>query len=78
MATKPKEDEGKFISDCIEEYRSLPALWNVEEQGLQQRNKKMNNTNICFENIERDFWMLIRVNLFFKNLIFCVLTSENN
>jgi hypothetical protein len=62
MATKPKEDERKFILDCIKVYHSLPALWNVKSKDYSNRIKKNNNTNICFANVERDFWMLIKVN----------------
>jgi hypothetical protein len=32
MATKPKEDERKFILGCIEVYHSLPGLWNVKSK----------------------------------------------
>ena len=30
MATKAKEDERKFIFECMEVYHSLPSLWNVK------------------------------------------------
>jgi hypothetical protein len=30
MATNVKEEERKFIRECIEVYRSLPALWGVK------------------------------------------------
>jgi hypothetical protein len=40
MATKPKEDERKFILHCIEVYNSLPALWNVKSKGYSNRIKK--------------------------------------
>ena len=53
MATKAKEDERKFILECIEVYHSLPALWNVKSKGYSNRMKKMNNMNICYANIER-------------------------
>jgi hypothetical protein len=29
MATKPNEDDRKFILECIEVYHSLPGFWNV-------------------------------------------------
>jgi len=62
MATKAKEDR-KFILECIEVYDSLPGLWNVKSKDYSNRiKKKMNNTNICFANIERDFRMLIIIN----------------
>ena len=77
MATKAKEDERKFILECIEVYRSLPALWNVKSKDYSNRIKKMNNTNICFANIERDFRMLIKIN-WLRNLIPCIITSEKN
>jgi len=40
MATKAKEDERKFISDCVEEYHSLLALWNVKSKDYSSRMKK--------------------------------------
>ena len=61
MATKAKEDERKFILECIEVYHSLQALWNVKSKDYSNREKK-NNMNICFANIERDFRMLIKIN----------------
>jgi hypothetical protein len=39
MATKPKEDERKFILDCIEVHHSLPALWNVKSKNYSNRRK---------------------------------------
>ena len=62
MATKAKEDERKFILECIEVYHSLPALWNVKSTDYSNRIKKMNNMNICYTNIERDFRILIKIN----------------
>ena len=50
MATKAKEKERKFVLECIEVYHSLPALWNVKSKDYS--NRKKNNTNICFANIE--------------------------
>ena len=40
MATKAKEDERKFILECIEVDRSLPALWNVKRKNYSNRMKK--------------------------------------
>ena len=40
MATKAKEDERKFILECIEVYHSLPALWNVKSKDYCNRIKK--------------------------------------
>jgi hypothetical protein len=40
MATKAKEDERKFILECIEVYHSLPALWNVKSKDYSNRTKK--------------------------------------
>ena len=40
MATKAKEDERKFILECIEVYHSLPALWNVKSKDYSNRMKK--------------------------------------
>jgi hypothetical protein len=40
MATKAKEDERKFILECIKVYRSLPALWNVKSKDYSNRKKK--------------------------------------
>jgi hypothetical protein len=37
MATTAKEDERKFILECIEVYHSLPALWNVESKDYSNR-----------------------------------------
>jgi hypothetical protein len=62
MATTTKEDERKFILECIEVYHSLPALWNVKSKDYSNRMEKNNNTNICFANTERDFRMLIKIN----------------
>jgi hypothetical protein len=63
MATTAKEDERKFILECIEVYNSLPALWNVKSKDYSNRmGKKMKNTNICFANTERDFRMLTKIN----------------
>jgi hypothetical protein len=41
MATKAKEDERKFILECIEVYHSLQALWNVESKDYSNRMKKI-------------------------------------
>ena len=40
MARKAKEDERKFILECIEVYLSLPALWNVKSMDYSNRTKK--------------------------------------
>jgi hypothetical protein len=40
MATKPKEDERKFILERIEVCHSLPALWNVKSKDYSNRIKK--------------------------------------
>jgi len=40
MATKAKEDEGKFILERIEVYHSLPALWNDKSKDYSNRIKK--------------------------------------
>lgn len=40
MATKGKDDERKFILECIEVYRSLPALWDIKSKEYSNRNKK--------------------------------------
>jgi hypothetical protein len=39
MATKGKEDDRKFILECIEVYHSLPALWNVKSKDYSNRMK---------------------------------------
>jgi hypothetical protein len=41
MPTKTKEDERKFILECIEVYHSLPALWNVKSKDYSNRIKKL-------------------------------------
>jgi hypothetical protein len=59
-------------------YRSISfftGFVECQEQGLQQQNRQMNNTNICFANTERDFRMLIKFS-WLKNFNLCVLTSE--
>jgi hypothetical protein len=62
MAMKAKEDERKLILECIEVYHSLPGLWNVKSKDYSNRmKKKINNMNICFANIDEDFWMLIKI-----------------
>jgi hypothetical protein len=61
MATTAKEEERKFILECIEVRHSLPALGNIKSRDYSNRMKKINNTNICFANIERDFQMLIKI-----------------
>ncbi|KAF5304777.1 hypothetical protein FQA39_LY09554 [Lamprigera yunnana] len=40
MATKEKDDERKFILECIEVYHSLPALWNIKSKDYSNRIKK--------------------------------------
>jgi hypothetical protein len=40
MAATPKEDERRFILECIEVYHSLPALWNVKSKDYINRMKK--------------------------------------
>jgi hypothetical protein len=40
MATKAKEDDRKFILECIEVYHFLPALWNVKSKDYSNRMKK--------------------------------------
>jgi hypothetical protein len=50
-----KEDERKFILECVEVYHSLPALWNVKSKDYSNRmEKKMKNTNICLANTDRE------------------------
>jgi hypothetical protein len=61
-------------------YRSLSfftGFVECQEQGLQEQNKKMNNKNICFANIERDFRMPIKIT-WLKNLNLCVPTAEKD
>lgn len=36
MAAK-KDDDRKFIIECIEMYHSLPALWNVKSKDYRNR-----------------------------------------
>ncbi|KAF5274918.1 hypothetical protein FQA39_LY18696 [Lamprigera yunnana] len=45
MATKEKDDERKFISECIEVYHSLPALWNIKSKDYSNRIKKNEQYN---------------------------------
>lgn len=40
MAANGKEDERKFILECIELYRTLQALWNVKCKEYSNRMKK--------------------------------------
>lgn len=40
MNAKGKGDERKFIIECIEVYRSLPALWDIKSKDYSNRNKK--------------------------------------
>jgi hypothetical protein len=40
MATKAKEDDKKFILECIEVYHSLTALWNVKSKDSSNRMKR--------------------------------------
>ena len=51
MATKAKEDERKFILECIEVYHSLPALWNVKSKDYSNRIKKKEQ----YEHLLRNF-----------------------
>jgi hypothetical protein len=69
-ATKPKEEEKKFILEFIEVYHSLPALWNVESKGLRQQNEQ----NEQHEHLLRKY--IERFPDADKNLILCVLTPE--
>jgi hypothetical protein len=63
MATTAKEDDSKFILQCIEVYHSLPALWNVKSKDYSNRmGKKMKTKNVCFAKTETDFRMLIKIN----------------
>jgi len=74
MATKAKEEERKFILECIEVFHSLPALWNVKSKDYSNRMKKRTiQTSASQIYIERfpDADKL-------RNLILCVLTSEKN
>ncbi|KAF5294604.1 hypothetical protein FQA39_LY13363 [Lamprigera yunnana] len=45
MATKEKDDERKFILECIEVYHSLPALWNIKSKDYSNRIKKNEQYN---------------------------------
>ncbi|KAF5285415.1 hypothetical protein FQA39_LY16669 [Lamprigera yunnana] len=45
MATKEKDDERKFILECIEVYHSLPALWNIKSKDYSNRIKKTEQYN---------------------------------
>jgi glutamate synthase domain-containing protein 3 len=40
MPRRAKEDERKFILECIQVYHSLPALWNVKSKDYTNRKKK--------------------------------------
>lgn len=40
MAAKGKDEERKFILECIEVYRSLPALWDIKSKDYSNRIKK--------------------------------------
>ena len=54
MAMKAKEDERKFILDCIEVYHSLPALWNVKSKNYSSRmgRKKKSVYDCTVEDVE--------------------------
>ncbi|KAF5297809.1 hypothetical protein FQA39_LY11958 [Lamprigera yunnana] len=45
MATKEKDDERKFILECIEVYHSLPDLWNIKSKDYSNRIKKTEQYN---------------------------------
>ncbi|KAF5294809.1 hypothetical protein FQA39_LY00293 [Lamprigera yunnana] len=45
MATKEKDEERKFILECIEVYHSLPALWNIKSKDYSNRMKKNEQYN---------------------------------
>ncbi|KAK5648116.1 hypothetical protein RI129_003008 [Pyrocoelia pectoralis] len=45
MATKEKDDERKFILECIEVYHSLPALRNIKSKDYSNRIKKNEQYN---------------------------------
>lgn len=40
MASKVKDDDRKFIVECIEVYRRLPALWDTKSKDYSNRYKK--------------------------------------
>lgn len=40
MVTKEKDEEIMFILGCIELYRSLPFLWNINSNDYGNRKKK--------------------------------------
>jgi hypothetical protein len=55
MATKSKEDEKKFILQCIEVYHSLPALWNVNSKDYSNRMKKKEQYEHLFRKYRERF-----------------------
>jgi hypothetical protein len=40
MVTTAKEEERKFILECIKVYNYLPALWNIKSKDYSNRIKK--------------------------------------
>ena len=40
MPAANKEDERRFILECIELYKSLPAVWKVKSDEYSNRTKK--------------------------------------
>ena len=53
MATKAKEDERKFILECIEVYHSLSALRNVKSKDYSNIIKKEQYEHLLRKYIER-------------------------
>jgi hypothetical protein len=52
MATTAKEDERKFILECIEVYNSLLALWSVKSKDYSNR---MGEKNEKYEHLLRKY-----------------------
>jgi len=76
MARKAKEDEGKFILECIEVHHSLPALWNVKGKDYINRMKKNEQYEHLLCKCMERFLDADKNRL--RNLILCVLSSEKN
>jgi hypothetical protein len=77
MARKAKEDERKFILECIEVYHSLPALWNVKSKDYSNRFFLKKEQYECLLKYRERFPNSDK-NQLIKDLILCVLTSEKN
>ncbi|MPC80582.1 hypothetical protein E2C01_075165 [Portunus trituberculatus] len=55
MAEKKKESERKMMSEIIDVYRSLPALWKIKSNEYSEREKKADAYKILYGKYKKHY-----------------------